>query len=132
MACLVSDNTSCNKRIGRLLQKLMIGCKSHLLDLEMKAFVKTNTQLNRIVEMVNELNKECHHLMNSASLKRLTGLRPRLANETRWSGIFEMLDRYDSIKGFIRTVAPDLANGTATVLPTVGQERNLAKNFSHS
>ncbi len=80
--------------IGRPL----IGCASHKLNL---AIQSATAFLSAIFKKINIFMKELSTLKNSAILRNLTNLRPVQQQETRWSGTFNMLQRYLSLHDIV-------------------------------
>ena len=130
--CLVSDGCSVNHRIARLLQKPMVWCKSHLLQLEVKAYTsKKRPEIDATIDKINTLMKKIKgSVKNSAAFRKLTDLRPVLYNATRWSGKLHVLTRFLHVRDQIIDLS--LEEGVDFEMPTsvVGNAfRNAAKEY---
>eukprot|EP00171_Calliarthron_tuberculosum_P002661 IDg2661t1 len=77
--CLVGDNASTNLRTAKLCSKPHVSCTSH------------------------KLNNE-----NAAILRNLTELRPVMHNQTRWSGKFNMLQRFERLRDELISASQDV------------------------
>lgn len=95
---LIGDNCSTNKRLARLIGCKFIGCFSHRLNLAVKLYLKQHAVL------LDKLDKLMHRLRTpkySALLRDITDIEPQTANETRWSGIYNMLRSYEKIHDYL-------------------------------
>lgn len=70
--------------------------------------VKSDGALKRAVECVNKTMSDCRYrLRNRAMLRNSTALSPIIENDTRWSGKYLMLERFNRIYDDLRKVAED-------------------------
>ena len=60
--CCIADNTSTNHKVARDLELPHIGCSNHLLNLDVKDWVKHDFQLNETVESLNTVMKQARSL----------------------------------------------------------------------
>ena len=96
---ITGDNASVNNKICKMLGVPLIGCYSHRLNLAVNLFLQ-ESGANPILTKINELMKKMSGLKRSAALRQKTNLRPVIQNDTRWSSIFDMLERYFEIVHF--------------------------------
>ena len=80
--CLTGDNASVSKSVATKTALQIFGCASHRFNLALQDFIEQEK------EMVDKINlvvlKPKSHLL-STKLRKLTHLRPKLRNATRWS-----------------------------------------------
>ena len=92
IAFLVSDNAPVNRSLADFVNKPLIGCHAHLLNLAVKRYVNDNRK------HVDAVQKLCSKIARSKGLrlacKSLYGFVPSLAVETRWRSTFEMIASY--------------------------------------
>lgn len=125
--CTIGDNCAVNKRISRLLQVPHVGCMSHKLNLEVKAMVKRHHLLRSTIDSVQQTMSDCkRRLRNRAILRNLTRFTPVLMNETRWSGIYTMLKRYNHIRDDLLKVV-DTEGATVTMDVSSGFSRQTKR-----
>ena len=55
--CIIADNAKVNFKIARILQRPMVGCPSHKLNLEIKHMVRNTSPLNTVVTAVQNVIK---------------------------------------------------------------------------
>jgi hypothetical protein len=94
---LGGDNCSVNKKLSRLLDVPFVGCASHRLNLAVKNYLDQPT-IAPIINKVNSLMKSLLSLKNSMILMKETPLRPEIRNQTRWSSVYSMLQKYLKIR----------------------------------
>ena len=94
ITCQIADNTSTNKRMARMMKIEHVGCKSHLLNLDVNDMMKEDAGLSKLIDQVHETMLSIKtKLTNAALLRNITDLKPIIHNETRWSGKFDMCAR---------------------------------------
>ena len=103
----IADNTSTNHKIARLLNLCHVGCLNHLLNLDIKDWLKNDDELTKVVTVIEDVMKKSKTLKNAARLSEFTDLRPVLNNETIWSGIRLMIERFIHIRSQLIQVADD-------------------------
>ncbi len=87
-----------NKRIAKLLNIPHVGCLSHKLNLDVNRMIESDDVLSRTLDSVQKSMHECRtKLKNRALLRNITHLAPILPNETRWSGKYAMVERFNRI-----------------------------------
>ena len=117
--CLVGDNAAVNKSISTKVGVPLVGCKSHRYNLLVRSVIAGDI---KIVSKVNRLMSKLRTLLLSAKLRKLTTLRPKIRNETRWSSPFEMLPRYFQLLEYL----PKLNSPEVKELqPTVSENRRV-------
>lgn len=127
--CSIADNAPVNKRLASLLGVPHVGCMSHKLNLEVKKMVKNDKDLATTVESIHETMSNCRRrLTNRAMIRNLTELSPLIPNETRWSGMYQMLKRFVRIHDELLKVA-DKDGATVTIDRSSAFETR-AKKFS--
>ena len=84
MPLFCRDNASTNLRIAKLARIPHVGYNSHKLNLEVNAMVDTHPDLRNTIESVcNTMTSARSKLKNSAILRNITDLRPKLDNAPR-------------------------------------------------
>ena len=97
--CIIADNAKVKFKIARILQKPIVGCASHKLNLEINYMVRNTSPLNIVILAVHDVIKYVKtRLRSAATVRNLTDLRPVMHNETRWTGKHHMLKRFIEIK----------------------------------
>lgn len=119
VVCLVGDNCNTNKALGNLLKKPLVGCRSHRLNLAVESFIEA--ELHQEVEDVGSLMSKLKTLKGSGRLKRLTGLKPRTRNKTRWTGTIKMFKRFDQLRPHTEEMDEDIKE----IMPSTRQIRNI-------
>ena len=95
---LGGDNVSVNHSIAVKTGITLVGCASHRLNLAVNDLLsKGEILLNNINRLMIKLRGLCL----SALLRKVTPLRPKLRNATRWSSSYEQLVRYKELKEFL-------------------------------
>lgn len=104
VACLIGDNCNTNKALSRAASTPMIGCASHRFNLAVQDILLEDQD---IIEKVNAVMLKLKTLTLAAKLFKLSGLRAKTKNTTRWSSVFEMLMRYEELKEHIILLSSD-------------------------
>ncbi|RHZ16355.1 hypothetical protein DYB37_008503 [Aphanomyces astaci] len=73
----------------------LLGCASHRLNLAVQDLMKG--EFAELLAKVQKVMLSCKALNNAAELKKVTSLKPRLLQATRWSSAFEMLRRFQKL-----------------------------------
>ena len=94
----IADNTSTNLKTASILGIPHVGCINHLLNLDVNDWIDGDEELADVVMSLTEVMKKAKTLKNSAKLAEFTHLKPLLNNETRWSGVRIMIDRFIRIR----------------------------------
>jgi len=97
---LVSDNCEVNRSISRKTKIPLIGCASHRFNLACKA---KYARYEENLEKCNEVMKKLRTNKNRAILRKHTTLAPKRRQDTRWSGTYNMIDRFVDIADAIKT-----------------------------
>ena len=104
VVCLVGDNCPTNKAFATKANARFIGCASHRFNLAVKDMLE---EYEPLTTQVYFLMKKLKNIIPSAKLRKLTPLRPKCANVTRWSSTYEMLLRYTQLKEFLPSLHLD-------------------------
>ncbi|KAG3117837.1 hypothetical protein PI125_g3415 [Phytophthora idaei] len=123
---LVADNCSTNHSIVNKLGIQLVGCASHRFNLAVKKFL---TEHEDLLHQVNNLMLQLRQPNNAAELFKLTPLRAKKRNLTRWSFTYNMLQRYGAIRPQIRLVeaVEDLVPSTGDHKKLVGLQKHLER-----
>ncbi|RQM26064.1 hypothetical protein B5M09_005605, partial [Aphanomyces astaci] len=73
----------------------LLGCASHRFNLAVQDLMKG--EFADLLAKVQKVMLSCKALNNAAELKKLTALKPKLLQTTRWSSAFEMLRRFQKL-----------------------------------
>ena len=95
--CCIADNTTTNQKTAKLLKIPHVGCENHLLNLDVKDWIENDGVLHDIVMKLKNILKEARTLKNTSMLQSLTHLKALLPNETRWSSVKIMIERFIKI-----------------------------------
>lgn len=124
VVCLIGDNCPVNKSFANKVNRPLIGCASHRLNL---AVQKSMDGIEGILMKVNGLMKKLGNLVAQAKLSKFTHLKPVVRNATRWSSTYEMVKRYQELKRFLPELqVPEIDN----LLLTVVEERELLRSYT--
>lgn len=85
---LVGEKDSMNRAFARRIGPTFVGCQSHRFDLAVQEITRES---EGVMGRAHELMTELSHQTPAAKQRRLTPLRPRLINNTRWSTVHETL-----------------------------------------
>ncbi|KAG7361649.1 hypothetical protein IV203_036750 [Nitzschia inconspicua] len=96
--CLIGENCSTNKATATAASLPLVGCASHRLNLAVKDILKDYSSLTTCVY---RLMKKLKNIIPAAKLRKLTPLRAKCSNATRWSSTYEMLLRYKQLEEFL-------------------------------
>jgi len=103
--CIIGDNCNTNKCLARQWGIPLVGCASHRFNLAVKHWMEDQPGLMDAIKKLSTLmsTKACN-LRAAHTLRHLTlhaygkELRAQQMNETRWTSIFTMVERYFRIK----------------------------------
>ncbi|RLN05773.1 hypothetical protein BBJ28_00024862 [Nothophytophthora sp. Chile5] len=99
---MVGDNCSVNQYIGRREGAIpMVGCASHRFNLAMKDFL---TPEEPLLVRIHSLMRRLCAVRCRAMLRKITPLAPVMRNDTRWSSVYAMMDRYCRIEPLLRAI----------------------------
>jgi hypothetical protein len=93
----IGDNCSINVKAARDRGIPLIGCASHRLNLAVKKFL---IKFSPILEKLNCLMKKLKTIKGKAFLKQNGFKMSKTINQTRWSSVFQMLERYTDFLKF--------------------------------
>ncbi|ETV64905.1 hypothetical protein H257_18272 [Aphanomyces astaci] len=92
---IVADNCSVNKKMTTDMKVPLLGCASHRFNLAVQDLMKG--EFADLLAKVQKVMLSCKAPNNAAELKKLTSLKPRFLQATRWSSAFEMLRRFQKL-----------------------------------
>lgn len=138
------DNCSTNLKMARDAGIPIVGCKSHLLNLDVQDFIgkeqkvgrkrKNDTEIENLRSLINKIDHLMGKLKNikNAAILRTAGITtiPQRKNETRWSSIFNMLKSF--IAMYPRLVAINFGRDKADIrnlLPSATEYEKLETLF---
>ena len=98
VVCLVGDNCNTNKALADLAHKPLLGCASHRFNLAVKDILE---EYSDVTSCVYHMMKKLKNIIPAAKLRKLTPLRAKCANATRWSSTYKMLRCYKQLKEFL-------------------------------
>ena len=125
--CQIADNVSVNKRIAKILDIPHLGCLSYKLNLDMKRMFRNNDALRQEIDSVQAKMQECSMKIKNRALRRsITDLSPVLPSETRWSGKFEMVERFNNIYSELLHVSQS-KNGNSRIDNCTCFKRNVIR-----
>ncbi len=107
VVCITGDNCSVNKAFADLIQKPMVGCASHRLNLAVNNFLEP---YESELDLVEKLMIRLRTLKNAAELRQKTSYSAVIRNKTRWSSTFYMVKRYRELYPFLDQLNPELAD----------------------
>jgi hypothetical protein len=119
VVALIGDNCSTNRAFARRACCNLIGCASHRFNLAVKDIIDPYQNL---ITKVNSVMKKMKNIIPSAKLRKVTHLKPKCANATRWSSTYQMLERYDKIKVFLQELN---LNEVSDLLPNNREDREI-------
>ncbi|RHY18350.1 hypothetical protein DYB32_010395 [Aphanomyces invadans] len=92
---VVADNCSVNKKMATDMEVPLLGCASHRFNLAVQDHMKG--EFGDLLGRVQSVMKACKALNNAGELKKLTPLKPKVLQATRWSSAYEMLVRFQKL-----------------------------------
>ncbi len=98
VVCLIGDNCSVNRSLAKRIGIGFIGCASHRWNLAMKD-VTGSSDLS--ISKVEVIMKAFRRPKLAGKLRKLTHLKAKCPNATRWSSTVQMLDRYTKLRSFL-------------------------------
>ena len=123
---LVGDNVSTNRRFSKKTGVPLVGFASHRLNLAIKDILKFHEVL---LNKLNRLMSKLRNLLLSAKLRKLTTLRPKLRNVTRWSSTYDVLRRHKELKPFLSKIDSVEIDELELSLSETRQVDSLVKNL---
>lgn len=98
VVALVDDNANKTEAFSHLVDPLFVGCHSHRFNLAVKDFIDNHLEL---ILRVKDFMRQLSYQIPAAKLCRLTHLRAKFNNETRWCSTYHMFQRYVYIEHHI-------------------------------
>jgi len=120
---IVADNCNTNRSIATKLGVPLVGCASHRFNLAVNTFL---TEHDLLLRKVNNLMSQLRQANNAAELNKLTPLRAKKRNVTRWSSTYEMLERFMEQRPHIR-----LVEAVEDLVPTSSENKKLGDILRH-
>ena len=82
-----------NKALANTSNLPLIGCASHRFNLAVKEYIKSKMQiLDKANNLMAKVTQTC------GKIKGTTQLKPVRKNETRWTSMFAMIERYMKLR----------------------------------
>ena len=109
LKCVISDNTSCNRRLAAQLSVPFVNCFAHLWALAMSSLTKEggiffDYTMAKVIDEARRVQKVFKNSSKASScLKEQTNLVVMLPVVTRWSSNLICVRRYHKIFNHIRT-----------------------------
>ena len=104
--CQISDNCSLNLCIANIMEIPHVGCLNHKLHLDINDMIDRDYRLLQTIKSIQTTMSDCKSKLKSrALLRNLTDLAPITHNTTRWSGKYDMLKRFNQIRGDLISAA---------------------------
>jgi hypothetical protein len=97
---LIGDNCSTNLKASRDFGIPIIGCAAHRLNLAIKMWLNV-TERKILIEKITLLSKKLRTIKGKAFLKRIACKNAITPSLTRWSSVFEMVQRFIKIEPLI-------------------------------
>ena len=105
-SCLIGDSYNLNLCIARSMELPQMGCSNHKLNLEVLKMIDNSSHFSETLSTVREIMQSFRSSSNSrAVLESLTNLSPVLPCQTRWSGYYQMIDRFLKIRDSLQQIA---------------------------
>jgi len=114
---IVADNCNTNRSIATKLGDPLVGCTSHRFNLAVNTYL---TEHELLFQKVSNLMSQLRQTNNAAELYKLTSLRAKKRNVTRWSSTYEMLERFMEQRPHIR-----LVEAVEDFVPTSSENKKL-------
>ncbi|KAF4136083.1 hypothetical protein GN958_ATG14727 [Phytophthora infestans] len=99
---VVGDNCSVNQYLGDNGGIPFVGCASHRYNLAVQMFLEDHKYL---INKANKLMLKLSTVKGRACLASVTGVNPKIKNETRWSSAMKMLKRCDKLIPALRQLS---------------------------
>jgi hypothetical protein len=93
--CLIGDNCTTKKATANQLGVPLLGCRSHRFHLSVEQYLKKFLATES--ELVGKLISKLSTLKQSGRLRLMTSLRPVNWNETLWTGVPDMFQRFERL-----------------------------------
>ena len=121
---LVGDNCPANAKAARLLDKPLIGCASHKLNLAMKTVL---LEYETTIDDIHSIMKKLKTYKGKAKLSTVCDLSAITRNDTRWSSVYNMVSRFLTILPNIRELSHrDMSSlNIINLLPSPSEEQKI-------
>jgi hAT family C-terminal dimerisation region len=119
--CLIGDNCSTNKATANRLGVPLLGCRSHRFNLSVEQYLRKFLATES--ELVGKLMSKLSTLKQSGRLRLITPLRPVKRNETRWTGVPNMFQRFERLLPNLNSANQD--DEVLDLIPNADQKRNI-------
>lgn len=104
---LVADSTAVNPKIARELKIGFVGCFSHRFNLVLEDYLKT---FANPLEDIKKIMMALSTLKIAGQLRKLSNLKPKFYNSTRWSGKYFMLKRFFQLLPFLNQLGSEITS----------------------
>lgn len=101
---LIGDNCNVNQSVSNKLNIPLIGCSSHRLQLPVNDVLREH---KTILKQVHVLMVKLRTPLISAKLRRVTHLKPKLRNDTRWSSKYQMIKKHVELCGHVNELGSE-------------------------
>jgi hypothetical protein len=136
VACQTADSCSVNLKTARMLGFPHVNCHNHLLSNEVQSMVRTTKDdedgPGGICAKIHEtMSKVKASTKNTNVLRKLTKHRASINNETKWTGLATMLDKWEKMRDHLIEAADD-PNSTFSVDDSTSfkiSSENIRKQF---
>jgi hypothetical protein len=90
--CIIGDSAPTNGLMAKIMDKPLIRCKAHLLNL----YVDNEYLLpyQATIAKIHNLLVQCRRKNNINIISNAAGLKPLLNNDTRWTSTYLMVKRF--------------------------------------
>ena len=104
--CFIADNFNINLAVAQLLNAPHVCCANHELNLEVSRMVRDDVRISTVLDNLRETMVSCSNaLRTSAILQNINWLRILVEINTRWSGKFTMIKRFNILRRDLIQVA---------------------------
>jgi hypothetical protein len=118
--CLIGNNCTTNKATANQLGVPLLGCRSHCFNLSVEQFLKKFLATES--ELVGKVMSKLATLRQSGQLRLMTSLRPVKRNETRWTGVPDMFQRFERLLPNLNSANEDKI---MDLIPNAEQKKNI-------
>jgi hypothetical protein len=101
---VIADNAQVNIKLCDLLGKPHIGCRNHLLALDVKDAIASSALIDKVTDAMLSIKGS---LKNTALLRKFSRLKAKIACKPRWSSTVQMLDRFLKLFEDLQRVADE-------------------------
>ena len=130
-----ADNVSSNKKLARLLKIAHVSCESHLLNNEVKLWLKeTAGTINGPGYVCDKVHETMIAVKNSnknaSCLRKETNLKATIGNKTRWTGQSSMMKKWEKIENPVKE-ASNHDDSDIVLPPSTKRFKNACKKTKY-